>query len=60
MKAIAPTIDARSAWLGDIAECRRLYRQFVRYFGGSFAAIRAYYGWKRHAMVAALRLGRCL
>ena len=52
------TIDARAAWLGDREECARLYRQFVERFEGNFNAIRRYYGWKRSAMVLALRAGQ--
>lgn len=58
--AIAPTICARTAWSGNSAECRRLYRQYQSYFSGSFAAIRAYYGWTRKAMLNALRQGRAV
>lgn len=53
-----PTIDARAAWMGDTAECRRLYRQFIGPFHGRFGAIRAHYGWKRAAMLRALRIGK--
>lgn len=52
------SIDARAVWTGDTQECRRLYRQFETTFGGSFAAIRSYYGWKRASMLRALRQGR--
>lgn len=50
-------IDARAIWAGDTQECRRLYRQFGTTFGGNFAAIRSYYGWKRKPMLRALRQG---
>lgn len=53
-----PSICARSVWQGDAHECRRLYRQFVENFGGSFTAISAYYQWKRAPMIQALRQGR--
>lgn len=53
-----PTIDARAAWHGDNRECAKLYRQFATVFKGRFAAIRAHYGWKRMAMLSALRIGR--
>lgn len=52
------SIDARAVWTGDTKECRRLYRQFATTFGGKFAAIRSYYGWRRAAMLRALRAGR--
>lgn len=55
---MAPTIDARAAWTGDVLECRKLYRQFSSYFRGDFRAICTYYGWTREAMVAALRCGK--
>lgn len=57
-KFVYSTIDARSAWSGDRQECARLYRQFVERFDGNFSAIRRYYGWKRAAMVQALRAGK--
>lgn len=50
-----PPIDARAAWCGDPAECRKLYRVFARQ---GFAATRRAYGWTRAAMVRALRRGR--
>lgn len=52
------TIDARAAWNGEKRECVKLYNQFIGPFCGRFAAIRAYYGWNRRAMVQALRIGR--
>ena len=52
------SIDARAAWSGDKAECRRLYRQFATTFRGNFYAIREYYRWKRAPMLVALRAGR--
>lgn len=55
---LRPAICAQSAWRGNLRECEKLYRQFINDFGGSFAKIRAYYGWKRRPMVRALRLGK--
>jgi len=52
------SINAEKAWLGDVAECHKLYRQFIRYFHGDFATIRRYYQWKRASMVKALRIGQ--
>lgn len=54
----APTIDARAVWTGDVRECERLYRQFVKYFHGNFFTICRYYGWKRASMAQALRTGK--
>jgi len=51
----APTIDAHKAWRGDANECSRLYRQFKNYFHCNFYKIRQYYGWKKKAMLVALR-----
>ena len=53
-----PSIDARNAWRGDVRECARLYRQFRDYFRGNFYKICKHYGWKRRAMLSALRLGK--
>lgn len=50
-----PRIDARAAWRGDPAECRKLYRIFAQQ---GFAATRRAYGWTRAAMVRALRVGK--
>jgi hypothetical protein len=50
-----PLIDARAAWRGDPAECRKLYRIFEQQ---GFAATRRAYGWTRAAMLRALRVGK--
>lgn len=50
-----PYVDARAAWRGDPAECRKLYRIFAQQ---GFAATRRAYGWQRQPMLRALRVGK--
>jgi hypothetical protein len=55
-----PFINADAVFRNDSRECRTLYRQFCRDFGGSFARISAYYRWKRASMIRALRIGQAV